>query len=68
MGNKVKISEAKLISLIEEAGIDTFERQENLLKATTSLLYDRSRLYDHIYGVPEWVHEHLADLPEELQL
>jgi myo-inositol catabolism protein IolC len=68
MGKKVKISEAKLISLIEEAGIVTFERRENLLKATTSLLSDRSRLYDHIYGVPGWVHEHLADLPEELQL
>ena len=67
MGKKVKISEDKLISLIEEAGIDTFERQENLLKATTSLLSDRSRLYDQIYGVPGWVHEHLADLPEELQ-
>jgi len=67
MDKKVKISEDKLISLIEEAGVDTFERQEDLLKATTSLLDEHSRLYDQIYGAPEWVHEYLADLPEELQ-
>ena len=67
MGKKVKVSEDKLISLIEEAGVDTFERQENLLKSTTILLDEKSRLYDHIYGTPEWFHDQVEDLPEELQ-
>ena len=67
MGKKVKVSEDRLIRLIEEAGVDTFERQEDLLKSTTILLDERSRLYDQIYGTPEWFHDQVEDLPEELQ-
>ena len=51
----------------KQAGVDTFERQENLLKSTTILLDEKSRLYDHIYGTPEWFHDQVEDLPEELQ-
>ena len=67
MGKKVKISEDRLISLIEKAGVDTFERREGLLKSTTILLDETSRLYDQIYGTPEWFHDKVEDLPEELQ-